>query len=126
MFSNHNRLEKKETDLNEVRGWKYHKQKQNIFLTLTAFFVEGGRGRGVLNFGPSGGGLIRERGFLKRGGLLEQLGYLLYSWCVSDSNARSHWLNRGHMDEFKLNVSWLVNISRIVDQPVNTTVARHV
>ena len=30
-----------------------------------------------------------------------------------------------HLDEFKSNVSWLVNISKIVDQPVNNAVARH-
>ena len=31
--------------------------------------------------------------------------------------------NRGHMDEFKSNVTRLVNISKIVDQPVNIAVA---
>ena len=31
----------------------------------------------------------------------------------------SHWLNQGHVDKFKTNVLWLVNISKIVDQPVN-------
>ena len=30
-----------------------------------------------------------------------------------DLNTRSHWLNRGHVDEFKSNVPWLVNISKI-------------
>ena len=44
---------------------------------------------------------------------------LLYSKCVFDSNTRYHWLNQGHVDEFNSNVSWLVNISKIVDQPIN-------
>ena len=44
----------------------------------------------------------------------------------SNSNAHSHWLNRGHVDEFKSNDPRLVNISKIVDQPVNIAVARHV
>ena len=34
-----------------------------------------------------------------------------------------HWPNRGHVDEFKSNVSLLVNISKIVDQPANIAVA---
>ena len=32
-------------------------------------------------------------------------------------------VNQGHVDEFKSNVSLLVNISKIVDQTVNTAVA---
>ena len=38
-------------------------------------------------------------------------------------STRSHWPSKGHVDEFKLNVSWLVNISKIVDQQVNIAVA---
>ena len=48
---------------------------------------------------------------------------MLYSQCVCDSKARSHWLNRGHVDEFKSDVTRLVNISKIIDQPVNIAVA---
>ena len=40
-----------------------------------------------------------------------------------DSNARSHWLNQGHVNEFKSNDTRLVNISKTVDQPVNIAVA---
>ena len=44
-------------------------------LTLTALFVEGGRGRGgaYYKFQPSDGGLIREGDILEKGGLLERL-----------------------------------------------------
>ena len=42
---------------------------------------------------------------------------------VFESNARSHWLNQSRVDEFKSNVPQLVNISKIVDQPVNIAVA---
>ena len=35
-----------------------------------------------------------------------------------DSNVCcSHWLSRGHLDEFKTNVPQLANISKAVDQP---------
>ena len=45
-------------------------------LTLTAFFVEGGRGRGeraYYKFQPPDGGLIREGDILEKEGLLERL-----------------------------------------------------
>ena len=72
MFSNQNLTKKNpnkpETNLYEVQGWKYRKQKLNIFLTqynfcfktfnAYIFFVEVGRGEGR-------GGLIREGGLLK-------------------------------------------------------------
>ena len=71
MFSNQNltkKNKKPETNLCEVQGWKYRKQKLNIFLTqynfcfktfnAYIFFVEVGRGEGR-------GGLIREGGLLK-------------------------------------------------------------
>ena len=45
---------------------------------------------------------------------------------IFDSNARSQWLNRGHVDEFKSNTPQLVNFSKNIDQPVNIAVARHV
>ena len=40
-----------------------------------------------------------------------------------DSKARSHWLNRDHVNEIKSNVTQLVNFSKMVDLPVNTAVA---
>ena len=49
---------------------------------------------------------------------------LLYRWCVLDSIARAHWLNRGHVNEFKSNVARLVNISKIIDQPANIYASR--
>ena len=41
----------------------------------------------------------------------------------STQTKRCHWLNRGYVDEFESNVIRLVNISKIVDQPVNITAA---